>query len=121
MIGVFISPWRFNGIDDDLLKYGLYFIVVIMLPGILNQVICCIPEASADFVCKMEDVLKVYKRPYDEKCPVVCMDESSKQLTKETRAPIPAEPGQPEKYDTEYERNGTNNIFLACEPLAGKK
>ena len=81
----------------------------------------CIPEASADFVCKMEDVLEVYKRPYDEKRPVVCMDESSKQLTKETRVPIPAEPGQPEKYDTEYERNGTNNIFLAYEPLAGKR
>lgn len=82
----------------------------------------CIPEASADFVCKMKDVLDVYKRSYDEKRPVVCMDESSKQLTKETRLPIPVEPGQPEKYDTEYERNGTNNfIFLACEPLAGKR
>ena len=81
----------------------------------------CIPEASADFVCKMEDVLDVYKRPYDEKLPVVCMDESSKQLTKETRVSISMEPGSPERFDTEYERNGTNNIFLACEPLAGKR
>jgi len=69
----------------------------------------------------MEDVLDVYKRPYDTKRPVICVDESSKQLTKETRTPIAAEPGKPERYDTEYERNGTSNIFLACEPLAGKR
>lgn len=69
----------------------------------------------------MEDVLDVYKRPYDPKKPVVCMDESSKQLTKETRTPIPAEPGKPERYDTEYERNGTRNIFIEVEPLAGKR
>ena len=49
------------------------------------------------------------------------MDESSKQLTKETRIPISIKPGSPERFDTEYERNGTNNIFLACEPLAGKR
>src|SRR3989338_11560374 len=52
---------------------------------------------------------------------VVCVDESNKQFTKETRTPIPAEPGKPERYDTEYERNGTGNIFLACEPLKGKR
>jgi len=69
----------------------------------------------------MEDILDVYKRPYDEKHPVICMDESNKQLTKETRISIPAEPGKPGRYDTEYERNGTGNIFLACEPLAGKR
>jgi DDE superfamily endonuclease len=69
----------------------------------------------------MEDVLDVYKQPYDEKRPVVCVDESSKQLIKETRTPIPAEPGKPERYDTEYERNGTKNIFLAFEPLKGKR
>ena len=69
----------------------------------------------------MEDVLDVYKRPYDEKYPVVCVDESNKQLIKETREPIAAEPGQPERYDTEYERNGVSNIFLACEPLRGKR
>lgn len=81
----------------------------------------CIPEASAEFVCKMEDILDVYTRAYDEKNPVVCVDESNKQLTKETRTPIPAEPGKPERFDTEYERNGTGNIFMACEPLAGKR
>lgn len=69
----------------------------------------------------MEDVLDVYRRPYDEKYPVVCVDESNKQLIKETRAPIAAEPGKPERYDTEYERNGVSNIFLACEPLKGKR
>lgn len=69
----------------------------------------------------MEDVLDVYKRPYNEEYPVVCMDESSKQQIKEVRIPIPAEPGKSERYDTEYERNGTSNIFLCCEPLAGKR
>jgi len=69
----------------------------------------------------MEDVLDVYKRPYDEKNPVVCMDETSKQQIKETRTPIPAEPGKPMRFDTEYERNGTSNIFLSCEPLKGTR
>lgn len=69
----------------------------------------------------MEDVLDIYKKPYDEKRPVVCVDELNKQLIKETRAPIPGEPGKPERYDTEYERNGVSNIFLACEPLKGKR
>lgn len=81
----------------------------------------CIPEASAEFVCKMEDVLDVYTRPYDENIPLVCVDESNKQLTKETRAIMPAEPGKPERFDTQFERNGTANIFMACEPLAGKR
>lgn len=69
----------------------------------------------------MEDVLDVYKRPYDERKPVVCMDETNKQQIKETRAPIPAEPGKQERFDTEYERNGTSNIFISCEPLKGKR
>jgi len=69
----------------------------------------------------MEDVLDVYKRPYDEKRPVVCLDETNKQLTKEVRTPISAEPGKSERYDTEYERNGTSNIFLSYEPLQGKR
>lgn len=69
----------------------------------------------------MEDVLDVYQRPYDEKRPVVCMDESSKQMIKETRTPIPASPGEVERYDTEYERNGTSNIFMSFEPLQGKR
>jgi transposase len=67
----------------------------------------------------MEEVLDIYKRPYDSKYPVVCMDESSKQLTKEIREPLPAKPGEVVKYDTEYDRNGTASIFMAFEPLQG--
>lgn len=67
----------------------------------------------------MEDTLDVYKRPYDPAYPVVCMDESSKQQTKEVRSPIVAEPGKERKYDTEYERNGVSNLFMFFEPLAG--
>ena len=69
----------------------------------------------------MEDVLEVYKRPYDEKRPVVCMDELNKQMTKEIQTPLPLEPGKPQRFDTEYERNGTSNIFLSFEPLKGKR
>lgn len=69
----------------------------------------------------MEAVLEVYQKPYDPDLPVICMDESSKQLLKEVRAPIPAEPGKPERFDTEYERNGTCNIFMFFEPLTGKR
>jgi hypothetical protein len=80
---------------------------------------CIPPEANAEFVCAMEDVLEVYQRPYDPNYPQVCMDESSKQQVAEVRAPIPAEPGQVERYDTEYERNGVSNLFLFFEPLQG--
>ena len=69
----------------------------------------------------MEDVLDVYKRAYDHKRPVVCMDETNKQQLKELRAPISIEPGKPERFDTEYERNGTSNIFISFEPLKGKR
>jgi len=69
----------------------------------------------------MEMVLDVYKRPFDPRYPVVCMDESPKQLTAETKIPIPASPGRTARYDYEYKRNGIYNIFLACEPLAGKR
>ena len=69
----------------------------------------------------MEKVLEVYKRPYDEKYPVVCMDESPKQLIGETKTPIMAKPGSEEKYDYEYVRNGVCNIFMSNEPLAGKR
>lgn len=67
----------------------------------------------------MEDVLDVYHRPYDPARPVVCMDESNKQLTKETRIPIPMKPGHPERVDHEYERNGVADVFMFVEPLAG--
>lgn len=67
----------------------------------------------------MEDILDVYCRPYDASHPVVCLDESSKQLLKQVREPWPMEPGRPERVDDHYERNGTANLFLACEPLRG--
>jgi hypothetical protein len=69
----------------------------------------------------MEMVLDVYKRPFDPLYPVVCMDESPKQLIAETKVPLPASPGRPARHDYEYTRWGVCNIFLACEPLAGKR
>ena len=80
----------------------------------------CIPEKpSAEFVYHMEDVLEVYHRPYDPKRPVVCLDETFKQLIGETREPLPPRPGAVERYDHVYVRNGTASLFLACEPLQG--
>ncbi len=79
------------------------------------------PGQSAAFVCQMEDVLEVYHRPFDPRRPVVCLDEASKQLVAETRTPIPAAPGQPERVDSEYERKGTANLFLATEPMVGQR
>ena len=67
----------------------------------------------------MEDVLEVYHRPYDAKRPVVALDEASKQLVGETVQPLPPEPGQPERFDYEYVRNGTANLFMLSEPLVG--
>jgi DDE superfamily endonuclease len=67
----------------------------------------------------MEDVLEVYQRPHDPACPVVCLDEATKQLIKETRVPIAAKPGHPARYDYEYERNGTANLFMTFAPLEG--
>ncbi len=78
---------------------------------------CIPPGRSAEFVCAMEAVLDVYLRPYDPDVPVVCMDETSKQLVAETRKALPPLPGEPERYDYEYERHGTANIFLFTEPL----
>jgi DDE superfamily endonuclease len=69
----------------------------------------------------MEDVLEVYHRPHDSRRPLVCMDECSKQLIAEIRDPLPPRPGNVAKYDSEYERRGTANIFMAVEPLAGKR
>src|SRR4051812_18258193 len=67
----------------------------------------------------MGDVLDVYHRPHDPARPVVCLDEASKQLVGETAQPLPPEPGQPERFDYEYVRNGTANLFMLSEPLAG--
>jgi hypothetical protein len=67
----------------------------------------------------MEDVLEVYQRPRDPCCPVVCLDETSKQLISETRVPIPAKPGRVARHDYEYARNGTANLFMLFAPLEG--
>ena len=69
----------------------------------------------------MEQVLDFYKKPYNKHFPVVCMDESPKQLIKETRKPVAMKPGQEARVDFEYERCGVVNIFLASEPLKGKR
>ena len=79
------------------------------------------PQANAEFVCAMEDVLEVYTRPHDPSRPVVCLDELSTQWVAETRTPIPAEPGQPKRVDYEYERRGTANLFMLNEPLLGQR
>jgi hypothetical protein len=77
------------------------------------------PEHNAEFVACMEDVLEVYRRPYDPQRPVICLDEQPTQLIGETRTPIPLQPGQAQRYDYEYERIGTANNFMIVEPLAG--
>ena len=79
------------------------------------------PEKTGEFVAAMEQVLDVYKRTYDPRNPVIGMDESPKQLIGQTREPIPARPGCPAREDYEYVRNGICCIFMACEPLSGKR
>jgi len=79
----------------------------------------CIPTVDAEFVCRMEDVLDLYSEDYDPKHPVVCFDESPMQIIGEIREPIPAKPGQPERYDCEYKRNGTANLFVLLNPKEG--
>ena len=77
------------------------------------------PEANSAFVANMEDVLEVYQRPRDPERPVVCLDETSKQLILETRAAVPAKPGRKARHDYEYERNGVANLFMLFAPLEG--
>jgi len=79
------------------------------------------PKANAGFVAAMEDVLEVYARTYDPKRPQVCFDEGGKQLIGDVRPPLPVRPGRPQRVDYEYERNGTANLFLVFEPLAGTR
>ena len=79
------------------------------------------PDCNAEFVAKMEDVLEIYTLPYNSKFPVVCMDESNKQLIGDVAIPIPAAPGHPHLMDDEYVRNGVANIFMEVEPLAGQR
>jgi hypothetical protein len=77
------------------------------------------PEANAEFVASMEEVLETYTQPHDPRRPVVCMDEQPVQLLKETRVPIPATKAHPKRVDYEYERGGTASIFMFCEPHSG--
>src|SRR5215475_5361469 len=77
------------------------------------------PKANSAFVAAMEDVLAVYTRPHNPDCPLVCLDETSKQLLAETRVPIPMKAGRPGRVDYEYERNGTANLFMLFAPLEG--
>jgi hypothetical protein len=77
------------------------------------------PQANAGFVANMEDVLEVYHRPHDPQRPVVCLDETSKQMIVETRAPIPAAPGRKARHDYEYQRNGVAHLFMMFAPLEG--
>ena len=81
-----------------------------------KQAGCIPPEQDAAFVCHMEETLDISKQPDDSQCPQVCRDAMSTQLMGEVRAPLPAAPGKPLRYDTEYQRNGTANIFRAFEP-----
>jgi len=80
---------------------------------------CLAPTADPDFVWRMEDVLDVYCRPFDPLRPVVCLDETSRQLLGEVRPPHPATPGRPARRDPEYARGGVANLFLVTEPLRG--
>lgn len=77
------------------------------------------PKANAAFVAAMEDVLEVYHRPHDPARPLVCLDETSKQLVAETREPEAMRPGQPARCDYEYKRNGVANLFMLFAPLEG--
>jgi DDE superfamily endonuclease len=77
------------------------------------------PKANAAFVAAMEDVLEVYHRPHDPARPLVCLDETSKQLIAETRTPLPMRPGQAARFDYEYRRNGTANLFMLFAPIEG--
>jgi len=80
---------------------------------------CIPPQQSAEFVYHMEDVLDLYQQPPDPQRPVVCVDETFQQLIGEVRDPLPVQPGQVERYDSVYVRNGVASLFVAFEPLAG--
>ncbi len=86
----------------------------------MKKMWCIPPEQNADFVAKMEDVLDVYELPYDEKYPVVCLDEKPYQLLDDVRESLPMRQGSPEKIDNEYKRCGTSSIFVTTEPLKGQ-
>ena len=82
---------------------------------------CIPPKQNAAFVADMEQVLDVYQRPYDPRFPVICMDESNKQLIGDVQPPLPLKPGQAKKEDCNYKRHGTGNLFIAFEPARGQR
>jgi hypothetical protein len=82
---------------------------------------CIPPQQNAAFVADMEQVLDVYQRPYDPRYPVICMDESNKQLIGDVRPPLPVQAGQVTREDCNYERHGTGNLFIAFEPACGQR
>ena len=79
----------------------------------------CIPTVSSEFVWHMEDVLDLYAQPYDPRYPMVCFDERPFQMLGDVMEPLPARPGQPRRYDYEYRREGTCNLFITFQPLTG--
>lgn len=81
----------------------------------------CIPEANAEYVARMEDVLDQYEHHYHPMRPLVCYDEGLKQLIEETRQGVPGKPGQVKRYDYEYKRYGVRNLNMTFEPLIGKR
>lgn len=81
----------------------------------------CIGVLTAEYRTRMYELLELYARPYDAREPVICLDEKCKQLLRETRRPLPAQPGLPAKTDYEYERAGTCNIFVAVEPRGERR
>jgi DDE superfamily endonuclease len=85
----------------------------------LSEQWCLAPTADPEFVWHLEDVLDVYERPPDPARPVVCLDETSRQLLADARPPLPAAPGRPARLDPEYVRGGVANLFLVTEPLRG--
>ena len=80
----------------------------------------CIAEITPEYRKRMYRILNLYSKPYNQEVPVVCFDEKSKQLLEDSRRPIPMKPGKATKYDYEYRRKGTCNIFVAVEPKAGR-
>ena len=91
-----------------------------MKPWLVKQW-CIPPQQNAEFVCRLEDVLAVYTRPYSATHPTVTMDEKPVQLIGETRRPLKAKPGSRERVDFEYQRNGVANLFMFFEPLAARR
>ena len=78
-------------------------------------------KANAEFVWRMEEILEIYKREYDEDYPLLCFDESSKQQIQEVMESLPMKPGKAKRYESEYKRNGTSNLFMIFEPFKGKR